>query len=59
MKLGLKIAALLLMSAAFAVLTSAEPVSQLHASNYVNDFAGVLNEQTTAQLNDVCRLQSE
>lgn len=33
----------------------AEPVSQLHATNYVNDFAHVLNGQTTAELNDACQ----
>jgi len=33
----------------------AEPVSQLHPTNYVNDFAHVLDEQTTAALNDICQ----
>jgi len=33
----------------------AEPVSQLHPSNYVNDFAHVLSEQTVSGLNDVCQ----
>jgi uncharacterized protein len=33
----------------------AEPVSQLHPSNYVNDFAHVLNDQTVSELNDVCQ----
>ena len=42
----------LLLGTAF---TWAEPVSQLHATNYVNDFAQVLDAQTTAELNDVCR----
>ena len=32
----------------------AEPVSQLHATNYVNDFAHVLNPQTSAELNSIC-----
>ena len=41
--------------AIFSSLAAAEPISQLHASNYVNDFAGVLDKQTTTQLNDVCR----
>lgn len=38
-----------------AALSLAEPVSQLHPTNYVNDFAHVLNEQTTAELNDICQ----
>jgi len=38
-----------------AALLSAEPVSQLHPTNYVNDFAHVLDAQTTTELNDVCR----
>jgi uncharacterized protein len=33
----------------------AEPVSQLHPSNYVNDFAHVLDPGTEAQLNDLCQ----
>jgi uncharacterized protein len=37
-----------------AVITWAEPVSQLHPSNYVNDFAHVLNPQTEDQLNSIC-----
>src|SRR5436305_13545551 len=37
-----------------AVITWAEPVSQLHPSNYVNDFAHVLNTQTEDQLNSIC-----
>jgi uncharacterized protein len=31
----------------------AEPVSQLHPTNYVNDFAHVLSPETAAELNDV------
>jgi len=42
----------LLLGTAF---TWAEPVSQLHATNYVNDFAHVFDSQTTTELNDVCR----
>jgi uncharacterized protein len=33
----------------------AEPIAQLHPTNYVNDFAGVLDAGTAAQLNDLCR----
>jgi len=37
----------------------AEPVSQLHPTNYVNDFGHVLNPGTTAELNDICRQLDE
>ena len=40
-------------------LLNAEPVSQLHPSNYVNDFAHVLNSSTVAELNDTCRQLDE
>ena len=33
----------------------AESVSQLHPSNYVNDFAHVLSAETVSELNDVCQ----
>jgi uncharacterized protein len=36
------------------ICAHAEPVSQLHPTNYVNDFAHVLSPETTAELNDVC-----
>ena len=38
-----------------AVCVSAEPIASLHPSNYVNDFAGVLDAPTQARLNDLCR----
>lgn len=41
---------------AIAVLSAcagAEPISQLHPTNYVNDFAHVLSPQTQAELNDL------
>jgi uncharacterized protein len=38
-----------------AVWVSAEPIASLHASNYVNDFAGVLDASTQARLNDLCQ----
>lgn len=41
--------------AVFAAELRAEPISQLHPSNYVNDFANVLSADTEAQLNDTCR----
>lgn len=39
----------------FTAPASAEPVSQLHPTNYVNDFAHVLSPQTEDALNDACR----
>jgi uncharacterized protein len=38
-----------------AVAASAEPVKQLKATDYVNDFAHVLNESSIAQMDDLCR----
>src|SRR2546423_15221644 len=38
-----------------AVRINAEPVSQLHPTNYVNDFAHVLRPDTTAELNDIAQ----
>jgi uncharacterized protein len=32
----------------------AEPVKQLHPTNYVNDFAHVLDQSTITQLDDIC-----
>jgi uncharacterized protein len=46
--IALALAALSLPSCAHA-----EPVSQLHPINYVNDFAHVLSSEATAELNDV------
>src|SRR5258708_18820248 len=34
---------------------SAQPVAQLHPSNYVNDFAHVLSADAETQLNDICK----
>ena len=42
-----------------ATLVCAEPVSQLHPSNYVNDFAHVLSAQTADQLNNICQQLDE
>jgi uncharacterized protein len=38
-----------------AMWVSAEPIASLRPSNYVNDFAGVLDTATLARLNDLCR----
>lgn len=40
-------------------IVSAEPVSQLHASNYVNDFAGALDAATTSRLNTIAKQVDE
>jgi uncharacterized protein len=37
-----------------SVASSAEPVSQLHPTGYVNDFAHVLDSDTTTRLNSIC-----
>jgi uncharacterized protein len=42
-----------------AVCLQAEPIAQLNPSNYVNDFAGVLDPATLARLNDLCRQLDE
>jgi uncharacterized protein len=39
----------------FAVPLRSEPISSLHPSNYVNDFAHVLSGGTETDLNDICR----
>jgi uncharacterized protein len=37
-----------------AALCFAEPIDSLRATNYVNDFAGVLDAATATRLNDLC-----
>ncbi len=49
-KLWLSVAAALLL----ALAAQAEPVSQLKATDYVNDFAHVLDQNTIAQMDDIC-----
>jgi len=49
--------AAILAASALLILTgtaSAESVSSLHYSNYINDFAHVLSDQTVSNLDDVC-----
>jgi len=55
MKLSAKINAIAIVLLAFTLTLRAEPVSQLKPTNYVNDFAGVLDPNTVAQLNSVCQ----
>jgi uncharacterized protein len=38
-----------------AAWVAAEPIASLHATNYVNDFAGVMDAATQARLNDLCQ----
>jgi len=38
-----------------ALVLAAEPISHLRPTDYVNDFAHVLNADTVAQLDDICR----
>jgi len=48
----------LLLAVVVSLLTigmHAEPVSQLKPTNYVNDFAHVLDANSTAQMNDICQ----
>ncbi len=50
----LSIAAVLGILLGTVVSVAAEPVASLRATNYVNDFAGVLDAATQARLNDLC-----
>ncbi|MGA9304137.1 MAG: TPM domain-containing protein [Candidatus Sulfotelmatobacter sp.] len=40
---------------ALALAAQAEPVSQLKATDYVNDFAHVLDQSSIARMDDICR----
>jgi uncharacterized protein len=55
MKSAGKIARLAIVLVVLTAGLHAEPIAQLHPSNYVNDFAGVLDANTLAQLDDVCQ----
>ena len=55
MKLRAKILLMLSAVLIFAFAAIAEPTSQLHPTDYVNDFAHVLNQDTVTQLDDICR----
>ena len=52
-RLGLIVVGILLLC--FHPLAFSEPVSQLHPTNYVNDFAHVLNPGSEDSLNDLCK----
>jgi uncharacterized protein len=55
-KLSLKLALILALT---VLCVHAEPISSLHPTNYVNDFAGVLDAGTQAKLNDLCKQVDE
>ena len=55
MKLVAKIAFLAFVFLALALALHAEPVSQLKPTDYVNDFAHVLDPNTIAQLDNICQ----
>jgi len=55
MKRRTRISAILWILLGAAVWVAAEPIASLHATNYVNDFAGVLDAATQARLNDLCQ----
>jgi uncharacterized protein len=55
MKLGTTIALATVLVLSRAFLLHAEPISQLSPTDYVNDFAGVLDQNTIAQLDNICQ----
>jgi uncharacterized protein len=55
MKPATKTALCVLLLLTSALLAAAEPVSQLHPTGYVNDFARVLDSNTIAQIDNVCQ----
>ncbi|HXM59936.1 MAG TPA: TPM domain-containing protein [Terriglobales bacterium] len=59
MKLAAKIGLATALLLSLSLLLCAEPVSQLRPTNYVNDFAGVLDPNTVAQLNSICQQVDE
>jgi uncharacterized protein len=55
MKSNAKLVLLVIVPLALALVLHAEPVSRLHPSDYVNDFARVLDQATIAQLDNLCQ----
>ena len=55
MKSGAKVALAAVLLVSLAFLLHAEPVSQLKPTDYVNDFAHVLDQNTIAQLDNICQ----
>src|SRR5450631_4314885 len=54
MKKLARVGAILWILLGAAVWVAAEPIASLRPTNYVNDFAGVLDADTQARLNDLC-----
>jgi uncharacterized protein len=54
-KWSLSLAGALALVFLLVLAASAEPVAQLKATDYVNDFAHVLDASTVAQMDDMCR----
>jgi uncharacterized protein len=55
MKLGATIALTTALVVSLAFFLCAEPISQLSPTDYVNDFAHVLDQNTVAQLDNICQ----
>jgi uncharacterized protein len=55
MKRLARVSAILWIALGAALWVAAEPIASLRPSNYVNDFAGVLDAATQARLNDLCQ----
>lgn len=55
MRARTKLCLVLASAVLLAVATRAESVKQLKATDYVNDFAHVLNQNTITQMDDICR----
>jgi uncharacterized protein len=55
MRFSAKTATSVIIFLALAFVLRAEPVSQLHPTDYVNDFSHVLDQATVTQLDDICR----
>jgi uncharacterized protein len=55
MKRGAKIASAAVLVISLAFFLHAEPISQLSPTDYVNDFAHVLDQNTIAQLDNICQ----
>jgi uncharacterized protein len=55
MKLLAKVSAIFCVVLVGAICIFAEPIASLKATDYVNDFAGVLDAATRASLNDLCQ----
>ena len=55
MKRRVRVSAILWIVLGAAVWVAAEPIASLRATNYVNDFAGVLDAATQARLNALCQ----